>query len=100
MVNVKPWITQKRKAKGFSSMMKFMKRKPGRPKKKQTSLTNDDSSIQTIDAAPQRVEQNQLALSASEKIARTNCGFSQIKKKMNAVSRLRAIVRALVRVRV
>ena len=54
MVNVKAWNVQQRKAKGFSSMMMYMKRKPGRPKKKhaqkkQASLTNDDLNIPTVD---------------------------------------------------
>ena len=47
MVNVKAWNVQQRKAKGFSSMMMYMKRKPGRPKKKhpqkeQTIEQNDN----------------------------------------------------------
>jgi len=38
MVNVKAWNVQQRKEKGFSSMMMYMTRKPGRPKKKRPQM--------------------------------------------------------------
>ena len=75
-------------------MMMYMKRKPGRPKKKrlqkkQTSLTNDDLNIPTVDVAPQRMNQNeptqQPVSKTSAKETRTNWGVGQNKVKMTKV---------------
>ena len=84
MVNIKAWNVQQRKAKGFGSMISYMKRKPGRPKKKRTSLTIDDVNIPTV--APQTTKQNkptqQPVSKTPPKGTCTNWGVGENKVKM------------------
>ena len=84
MVNIKAWNVQQRKAKGFGSMISYMKRKPGRPKKKRTSLTIDDVNIPTV--APQTTKQNkptqQPVSKTPPKVTRTNWRVGENKVKM------------------
>ena len=49
MVNIKAWNVQQRKAKGFGSMILYMKRKPGRPKKKHDEMIGEDRVVPGTD---------------------------------------------------